>query len=353
MNDKIIKKETIVLTGGGTAGHVIPNLALVPDLKNYFNNIVYIGTNGMEKELVKANNVQFKEIEAVKLIRSLSLKNLKIPFKLLKSISQAKKILKEINPSIVFSKGGYVSIPVAIAAKKLNIPVITHESDLSLGLANKIISHYSTLTLTAFEKTAKDKKNFICVGNPVRNQIFNGKKDKLNISIDPNKKTLLFFGGSLGSKSINNVVYTNLELLTRKYNVLHLTGKGKNKNINHLNYYSKDFTNQIEDYFALADIVVCRAGANSIFELLALCKPMLLIPLSKAESRGDQIDNANYFKERKMCEVLQEENLNENNLLKSLNVLEKNIKNIENNIKKANLKNSNKNIAKIIYENAK
>ena len=193
MNNKMFlnhnkNMKTIVLTGGGTAGHVMPNLALLPELKKHFNRIVYIGTNGIEKKLAKGEGLEFFEIDATKLVRSLTLKNLAIPFKLLKSISQAKKLLKEINPNVVFSKGGFVSIPVAIAAKKLKIPVLTHESDLSLGLANKIISLYSNKTLTAFEKTAEGKKNFVYCGCPVREQIFKGNKNELDFKLNPNKK---------------------------------------------------------------------------------------------------------------------------------------------------------------------
>ncbi len=345
--------KTIVLTGGGTAGHVMPNLALVPELEKHFSKIVYIGTNGIEKQLAKSANLEFKEIEAVKFVRSLSPKNLLIPAKLFRSISQAKKILKEINPSVVFSKGGYVSIPVAIAAKKLGIPVLTHESDLSLGLANKIISHYATLTLTAFEKTAKGKKRFVFSGSPVRNQIFKGDKSKIKANLSRNKKTVLFFGGSLGAKAINETVFSCLGILTKKYNVLHITGKGKKKELNFPNYFAVEYTNEIENFFNAADYVVCRAGANSVFELLALCKPMLLIPLPKAESRGDQIDNAKYFKEKGMCEVLFQENLNCENLIKSLKNLENNSKIIQKNIKKQEIKSPNKKIVEIIVENSK
>ena len=257
------EKKTIILTGGGTAGHITPNLALCPELEKHFQKIVYVGSSGIEKQLVKDFGLEFKEIPAVKLVRSLSLKNLKIPFLLIKSIKSAKKVLKEISPNVVFSKGGYVSIPVAIAAKKLNIPVITHESDLSLGLANKIISHYSVLTLTAFSKTAENRKNFLYVGSPVRQQIYTGKKENLSFKLNPNKKTVLFFGGSLGAKAINQFVYNNIEILTRKYNVLHLTGKGKGKQISAPNYHQQEFTNKIEDFFDAANYVVCRAGAKA------------------------------------------------------------------------------------------
>jgi UDP-N-acetylglucosamine--N-acetylmuramyl-(pentapeptide) pyrophosphoryl-undecaprenol N-acetylglucosamine transferase len=347
--------EDYCTTGGGTAGHVMPNLALIPQLEKHFEKIIYIGTaSGIEKKLVENyKNVQFKEIEATKLIRKISLKNLAIPFRLMKSISEAAKILKEVNPNIVFSKGGYVSVPVAIAAWKLKIPVITHESDLSLGLANKIISKFSVLTLTSFKETTKNKKKYIHTGSPIREQIFKGDPKNLNYMLSPQKKNLLILGGSLGSQAINQVIADCLDELTNKYNVLHITGKGKLLQTNVKDYHSVEYVNNIEDYFAAADLVVSRAGANVLFELLALSKPTLFIPLPKAESRGDQIDNAKYFYNKTMCELLLQEGLNKNSLLSSINKLEKNSKILINNLQKLNLNNSNKKIIEIILKNIK
>ena len=345
--------KTIVLTGGGTAGHVMPNLALIPELEKYFDRIVYIGTGGIEKELVENEKIEFFEISAPKLIRSLSLENLKIPRKLLMSIGDAKEVLKEIKPSVIFSKGGFVSVPVAIAGKQLKIPVLTHESDLSLGLANKIISLFSTATLTAFEKTANRRKKYIYSGCPIREQIFKGKQNKSLFNFAQNKKTILFFGGSLGAKTINNLVYSNLDLLTRKYNVLHICGKGKQNKIKTKNYFCVEYTNQIENFLATADYVVCRAGANSVFEIMALNKPAILIPLSKTQSRGDQIENAKYFAEKGMCKVLFEEELTDEKFLEVLKNLEENEKTIKNNIKNNKIENPNKKIVEIILKKAK
>ncbi len=345
--------KTIVLTGGGTAGHVMPNLALVPELKKHFDRIVYIGSNGIEKDLAENEGLEFYEIPCVKFIRSLTIKNFAIPFKLVSSIKKAKKILIDIKPNIIFSKGGYVSIPVAIAGKKLGIPVLTHESDLSLGLANKIISHYSKLTLTAFEKTAEGKKGYVWSGTPIRNKIMKGKKENLNLNLNPLKKTVLFFGGSLGSKAINEKVLSNLEILTRKYNVLHITGKGKLGNKKMKDYFPVEYTNEIENFFASADMIVSRAGANSIFEILALKKPALLIPLPKSESRGDQIDNAKYFAERGMCHVLFQEEMTDQKFLGSIANLEKEAQNLKKNIKENSFSNPNKKIVEIILKNAK
>jgi UDP-N-acetylglucosamine--N-acetylmuramyl-(pentapeptide) pyrophosphoryl-undecaprenol N-acetylglucosamine transferase len=345
--------KTIVLTGGGTAGHVMPNLALIPELKNYFNKIIYLGTsNGVEKNIVsKIKGVDFREIEAVKFVRKITLKNLAIPCKLLKSILHAKKVLKEINPSIVFSKGGFVSIPVAIAAWSLKIPVLTHESDLSLGLANKIIKKFAKYTLTSFEETSKDRKKLVFTGSPIREQIFKGDAKKLQLNFDENKKTLLILGGSLGAKAINDFIDFYLDTLLYKYNILHITGKGKLNNKKLKNYHAIEYAENIEDFFAAADYVISRAGANVVFELLALNKPTVFIPLPKNESRGDQIDNAKYFFNKNMCEMLLQEDLNISNLLKSLNNLEKNEKTLKNNMKKLNLKNSNKKIVDLILKN--
>lgn len=206
-NAHIKNMKTIVLTGGGTAGHVIPNLALVDDLSTHFDKIYYIGTNAIEKQLTLKNPlIKFKEISAVKLIRKPTPKNLLIPFKLASSIHEAKKILNEIKPSIIFSKGGFVSVPTVIAARLLKIPVISHESDLSMGLANKIIYHFSDLMLTSFETTAIGKKKCIFVGSPIRDSIFEGDKAKTKIFFPTQKPVVMFFGGSLGAKTINNIV---------------------------------------------------------------------------------------------------------------------------------------------------
>ena len=345
--------KTIVLTGGGTAGHVMPNLALIPELKKHFDKIVYIGSSGIEKDLAKKEGLEFYEIPCVKFVRSLTLKNFSIPFKLFSSIKKAKKTLKNISPNVIFSKGGYVSIPVAIAGKKLGIPVLTHESDLSLGLANKIISHYSNLTLTAFERTAEGKKKFVWSGSPIRNQISKGKKENLKLNLNPSKKTILFFGGSLGAKAINEKVISNLQVLTRKYNVLHITGKGKMKDVKMKDYFPVEYTSEIENYFAGADMIVSRAGANSIFEILSLGKPALLIPLPKSESRGDQIDNAKYFEEKGMCHVLKQEEMTDQKFVESITNLEKDISKLQKNIKANSFSNPNKKIVEIIVKNAK
>ncbi len=329
----------IVLCGGGTAGHVMPNIALLSELKKHFDEIHYIGSDGIEKKLISNYPfVKYHEINSVKLVRSLTPKNLLIPFKLIKSINQCKKILKDIQPDVIFSKGGYVSVPVVLASK--HIPVIAHESDYTMGLANKIIYKKAKTMFFSFEDTCKKYSKGQVSGSPIRDEIFNGNKcyAKQSLHILNNLPCILVVGGSLGSKIINETVYKCLPELCQNYNVVHITGKNKEK-IKQKNYYQLEYANNIQDYLALCDYVISRSGSNAIFEFLALCKPTLLIPLSKKASRGDQILNANYFKQKGFAEVLFEENLTPNSLLSSLNNLINNKDKLIKNMNSAKLKN--------------
>jgi UDP-N-acetylglucosamine--N-acetylmuramyl-(pentapeptide) pyrophosphoryl-undecaprenol N-acetylglucosamine transferase len=320
--------KKIVFTGGGTAGHIIPNLALIDDLKNY--KIYYLGSNGMEKKIISQyKNIEFIEIPAVKFNRSITLKNLLIPFKLISSIKQCKKIFKNIKPDLIFSKGGYVSIPPCFAGFSLNIPVITHESDISLGLANKLIGKKAKYICCSFKSTAdKIKKNAVFTGSPIRKKILNGNKTKTKeyIDISKNKPTILIVGGSQGAKAINNIIWKNIDKLTNKYNIIHIVGNNNiNKQIKIKDYFQIEFANNIEDYFDLSDIVISRAGSNTIFELLAINKPMILIPLPKtSQSRGDQVDNAIYFKNNNYANVIFQENLTIELLLETISLSLKN-----------------------------
>ncbi len=348
--------KKIVITGGGTAGHIMPNLALLPLIKKNFDEIYYFGSkNSMEEEILKNyKEIKFIPIPTTKLVRKLTLKNFLIPFKLINGIHKTKKEIKKINPDVIFCKGGYVSVPVAIAGKCCKIPVVAHESDFSIGLANKIILKFANKMCTSFENTAKISKKCVCTGSPIRNQIFKGNKQNIltKQNFDKNKPFVLFFGGSLGSKNINNLVKNSLLELTKQFNVLHITGKNNKLNIKAKNYYQTEFTNSIEDFFACSDIVVCRGGANSLFELLALKKPMLIIPLSKAESRGDQLENADYFKKHYLAEILFEENASTKTLIKKLNNLNKNKTKIISAMSSEKVS-ANEKIVKIIIENMK
>lgn len=346
------KKKKIILTGGGTAGHVYPALAVGEKLKNDYE-IHYIGSHGMEKNIVeREKNITYHEIDAIKLERKLTLRNLLIPVKLFSSIKASKKILKDIKPSAVFSKGGFVALPVVIAAKKLHIPVVSHESDLSMGLANKIILHYCDYMCCAFESTSKNNDKIIFTGQPIRKSILNGSKYNLPFlpKLDKSKPNLLIVGGSSGAKFINEKTEENLDDLLKLFNVIHLTGKGKNneksQRIN--GYIQVEYADNMGDYLSLADYVLSRAGSGAINEFLALAKPMLLIPLSKSCSRGDQIENAKLFKSLGYCEMLEEEDYSPTVFMEKINNLIKNDKIIKNNMQKSKINDANSKIISII-----
>lgn len=350
--------KTIILTGGGTGGHVIPHLSIIPKLKKEGYKIFYIGSeNGIEKQIIsKEKDIEYFSIPTVKFIRKLTLKNLLIPFKLINSISKTKVLLKKLKPDIIFSKGGFVSVPVVIAGKKLGVPIISHESDLTMGLANKIIYNYCDKMCTTFEKTAKEKNKCIHTGSPIRKTLFNGSKEKgsalTKLKLD--KPTLLFIGGSTGARDLNNIIYKALPTLTKTYNVIHIVGKNKaNKNITYKNYCQLEFILNIEDIFAISDFIISRAGSNAIYEFWALKKPMLLIPLPKTQSRGDQIENAKYFKNLEIANTIQQENLNEKTLIKEIDNLVKNKEELINNMNKHSFKDGNKEIINIIKKYTK
>ena len=338
--------KKIVFTGGGTAGHIMPNIALIEDLKGKAE-IFYIGSNGMEKNLIK--DIPFYEISSTKLKRSFSFSNFLIPFKLLKAIRESKKILKKIKPDVVFNKGGYVSLPVVFAAKSLKIKIISHESDMTMGLANRLCKNKSDFVCTSFENTAKGLKNGIFTGSPLRKEIFLGNKEnaKKLFSNHVKRPTILIVGGSLGSKVINETVVKALDGLA-EYNIIHLVGKNNKKNIKKDNYVELEFTNNIGDLYALCDIVISRAGSNVINELLALNKPNILIPLSKKASRGDQILNANYFKKKGYSKVILEEDLTALSLIKSIENLLKNKEKYIKNMQKSGVKLANQKIIELL-----
>ena len=315
----------IVLTGGGTAGHCIPNLALIPQLKNYFDTISYIGSeNGIEREILTSyQEIDYHPIKVVKFNRKLTLSNLAIPFKLSSSVNQAKQILESIKPNVIFSKGGYVSLPVVFAGSKLKIPCVTHESDLSLGLANKLISKKCKYTFTSFEDTAKSTKNGIWTGSPIREELFyNDYAKSLNyFKFDGKRPILLITGGSLGSDAINKIIQNTREKLLENFDIIHLCGKGKSSNFKHENYRELEYLPFMEKALNICDLVVSRGGSNALFELIALKKPTLVIPLPKGNSRGDQILNAEYFKDKGLIKVIRQENLTEHSFIYTLNEL--------------------------------
>lgn len=316
------------MTGGGTAGHVIPNIAIIEKLQKEEFSIGYIGSiNGIEKELITNINIPYYAINSGKLRRYLSLENIKDVFRIIKGIGEAKKILNELNPAVVFSKGGFVSVPVVIAAKSLNIPIIIHESDFTIGLANRIAIPFATYVCCSFPETLKkikDKKGFL-TDIPLKSSLFKGDKNKgYKLTGFTGKKPILFvFGGSQGAKAINDCLKNSLDELLKKFDIVHGTGKNNidtsinKKGYKQFEYIDEEFANIL----SIADIVVSRAGANSIAELVALKKPNLLIPLSKKASRGDQILNAESFRKQGFSKVLLEENLNKTTLINNINEL--------------------------------
>lgn len=302
--------KKIVFTGGGSAGHVVPNVAVMQELiKTGETDLYYMGTDGIEKQLIVPLGVPYCEISCPKFIRGggAVLKNLTVPLALRKSISKAKTELKKIKPDLVFSKGGYVALPVVLAAHALKIPCLTHESDLTLGLANKLMARKCEKVLTAFPETANALKNGKYCGAPLREQLFQADKReaKKKFQITNGKPVLLVFGGGSGSDKINAAVRKNVLELTKRYNVLHLCGNGKTLTAKIEGYYQYEYLTEMPLAYACADVILCRAGAGALFEIMALKKKAILVPL-EGQTRGDQLQNARYFEEKGLCRVLRE-----------------------------------------------
>ena len=308
--------KKIVMTGGGTAGHVVPNIALFDSLERDYK-IYYIGSNaGIEKDLVEKSGIPYYGISSGKLRRYIDIKNFTDTFRVLKGFASAVSILKKIKPDIVFSKGGYVIVPVVLAAGLLNIPVVLHESDITPGLANRLSLPFSKAVCTSFPETGEHlkKKRVHLTGSPIRASLFKGDAAKgLYIcGFDSSKPLLLAMGGSQGAAKLNSVLREALCTLNKSYNIVHLCGKNNlspelEEAAGYVQFEYLD--EELPHVLAAADIIVSRAGANSIFEFLALRKPHLLIPLPRTKSRGDQILNAESFKNQGFSKVLHEENM--------------------------------------------
>ena len=313
--------KKIVFCGGGSAGHVIPNIAIIQDLPISFKPY-YLGTNGIEKGICLKNEIPFYEFSGVKLIRGKVLCNLSIPFKLTKSVKQCINLLNEIKPDLLFCKGGYASLPPALAAAKLKIPIIIHESDISMGLANKIIAKKAKLVLTSFSQTANKYVNGICTGSPMRKSLFSKNaveaKQRLGLDFRP---TILVFGGGSGSININNALRKIIIQLCKKYNVVHICGRSNTIESNIYGYYQLEYTDDMGTIYACADYAVARCGSNSAFELIAHKIPTLFIPLDNGATRGDQVENAKYFCDKGLCRVLSEKNLTPSTLLSEITSL--------------------------------
>ncbi len=335
-------KNTIVLTGGGTAGHVMVNINLEKELKKHFDQIIYIGSeNGIEKELVKKQtSYKYIAIPTVRFDRSNLLKNFSVPFKLKSSIRAAKNLLKHYNPSVVFSKGGYVGLPVVIAAKKIGIPALCHESDITMGLANKIAKHYVVKILTNFKLTAdKNGKKCVHTSMPLKLSKISKEQARIKLGITGSLPVLLITGGSLGAKAINEFIFENVDKLTKKYFVIHLVGKNNlNKKLTTKPGYKQiEFSNDMWTIFKAADYAISRAGANTIIELLANEILTIFIPLPKSVSRGDQIENAKYLEHKGVSKTILQQNLTIDNLFSALSDLKSNSKQIKTAIKAQNI----------------
>ncbi|MDD4029365.1 MAG: undecaprenyldiphospho-muramoylpentapeptide beta-N-acetylglucosaminyltransferase [Caldisericia bacterium] len=317
--------KLIVFTGGGTAGHVFPNIALINEL--YQNNwfIHYIGTsNGPEHRIIEKWNIEhqynivFHSIKSGKYRRNLSFKNVQDLFRIRKGFKESLALLSNIQPMLLFSKGGFVSVPPSYAAHRLGIPVLTHESDFTVGLANKLINRVATKIYTSFPTNLK---NAMYTGNPIRKELMNGNKKKgLKYCNFTDKKPVLFImGGSQGSSFINDLVKRSIPYLLCQYQIIHITGRDQFCHVDDSCYKGIQFAQEeLPDLYACADLIIGRAGANSIFEGLYLRKPMILIPLPKKYSRGEQIKNARYFEEKGLLRMLQQDKITTEILVKTI-----------------------------------
>lgn len=318
--------KKIVLTGGGSAGHVTPNLALIPGLRERGYEISYIGSyNGMEKELIAKENIPYTGISTGMFRRYLAVKNLTDPFRVLKGIHEAKKILKETAPDIVFSKGGFVSVPVVYAAHSLRIPVIIHESDITPGLANKLCIPYATAICHSFKETAQylPEKKRIYSGSPVRKELLAGDISRgfSFCGFTSSKPVIMVMGGSLGSVNVNQAVRAALPELLKTFQIVHLCGKNKtDPAFDGISGYRQFeyISTELKDLFSISDLIISRSGANAIFEYLTLQKPNVLIPLGMSASRGDQILNAKSFTSQGYSEMILEEELTSELLLSTV-----------------------------------
>ena len=350
--------KKIVLTGGGTAGHVTPNLALLPSLRKEEFEIHYIGSyNGIERRLIEDAGIPYDGISSGKLRRYFDIKNFSDPLRVLKGYGQAKRLMKQYRPDIVFSKGGFVSVPVVLAAKHYKIPVIIHESDMTPGLANKICIPVAQKVCCNFPETLNylPKDKAVLSGSPIREELLTG--DRLSglqyAGLSANRPVILVIGGSLGSVTVNHAVRSILPKLLPQFQIIHICGKGNldESLIGTSGYVQYEYVDKpLRHLFAAADLIISRAGANSICEILALRKPNILIPLSAAASRGDQILNANSFAKQGFSTVLEEEVLTSETLYQAVSETYKNRISFIEAMEKSTLNNAVETIMNLIRE---
>lgn len=320
-------KPNIVFTGGGTAGHVTPNLALIEVLQPEGWQINYIGSKAsVEQGMIQAIQIPFYAISSGKLRRYFSWKNFIDPFKILVGIVQSWHLLRKLKTDLVFSKGGFVAFPVVFAAWLNRIPVIVHESDMTPGLANRLSFPFVSkvcLTFAPAKAHLKDTLPVEITGTPIRKELLNGNRQAglERCGFKSDKPCLLLMGGSQGASNMNKALRDALVTLNQYYQVIHLCGKGKVDSALSGNpeYVQLEYANEeLPDLLAAADLVVSRAGANSLYEILALQKPHVLIPLSAKVSRGDQVQNARFFNKQGISRVIDDEALTAEFLIEAI-----------------------------------
>jgi len=358
---EVLRMKRIVLTGGGTAGHVTPCIALLPGLKQEGYDIQYIGSyQGIERKLIEEYNIPYHGISSGKLRRYFDPKNFSDPFKVVKGYLEARKVLKELKPDIVFSKGGFVTVPVVMAAKSFKIPVIVHESDMTPGLANKLALPSASKICVNFPETLKflPEGKAVLTGTPIRKELFSGNKlrglDFCGFTV--NKPVLMVIGGSTGSRIINETIRGMLPTLLRDFQVIHLCGKGNldERLGDTAGYVQFEYIRaELSDLFAASDLIISRAGANAICEILALRKPNILIPLSAKASRGDQILNAESFERQGYSYLLTEEDLSIAKLLEAIKIVLEQKQSYIDSMNQSELNNSIETILNLIKENSK
>lgn len=361
MVEKGFQMKKIILTGGGTAGHVTPNIALLARLREAGFDISYIGSyHGIEKQLLKEQNIPYYAISSGKLRRYFDIKNFSDPLKVLKGLAQSIRIIHKLKPDIIFSKGGFVSVPVILAAKFCHVPSIIHESDLTPGLANKLAIPNAAKVCCNFPETLKylPEGKAVLTGSPIRSELLSGNKERAHrlCGFDTGKPVLFVVGGSSGSKFINDTIRGLLPELLKTYQVIHMCGKGNiEESLNRTEGYRQFeyIGKELSDIFALADLVISRAGANSICELLALHKPNILIPLSANASRGDQILNAQSFEKQGYSVVVEEEIITPDKLLHMIHETYKNRERYIQAMKQSSMIDSVEKIVSLIEETAK
>lgn len=331
-NQKPPASQTIAITGGGTMGHISPLLALSSSLKKTYKKVIYIGrANSMEEKMAKKYNIEFYPIDAISFNRKNLISNIKIPYMIHKSTKAVMQIFKKNKVDVLLSKGGFVSVPAVAAAKKCHIPYFIHESDLTLGLANKIAQKHATKIFVSTNKTkesipTKYQNKTIVTGIPVDSKFCKTSANLLKntYNLPQNAKIILITGGSQGASNINNAIKKQIDFLTKKYFVVLISGQNKKTNIKAKNFLEIEFSSVMPELMHRSHIIISRAGATTIFEGLAAEKPMILVPLKKSKySRGDQEENATYFASLKVARVISEDDL-DTKLVGAINDIENN-----------------------------